>query len=74
MKYYGYEKIGQIASKSEVNGIDETPWKQNGVLHYLWAMVNKEVAFFKIHKNRSKQAFLALIEDYVLVNHILDSL
>lgn len=59
-----YERIGEVARESEVNGIDETPWKQNGILHYLWAMVNKQVAFFKIHKNRSKEAFLALVEDW----------
>jgi len=59
-----YQTIANRARQSDINGIDETPWKEKGVLHYLWAMVNPEVAFFKIHKERSKKAFLALIEDW----------
>jgi transposase len=31
---------------------------------FLWAMVNSRVAFFKLHKERSKKAFLALIENW----------
>jgi transposase len=59
-----YDKIATIARASEVNNIDETSWKKNGVLHFLWVMVNNNVAFFKIHKERSKKAFLALIDDW----------
>jgi len=59
-----YQAIANRARKSDINGIDETPWKKNGILMYLWAMVNPKVAFFKIHKQRSKKAFLALIEDW----------
>ena len=31
---------------------------------YLWTMVSSYTAFFKIHKERSREAFLALIEDW----------
>lgn len=59
-----YDKIATVARSSEVNYIDETSWKKNGVLHFLWVMVNCNVAFFKIHKERSKKAFLSLIDDW----------
>ena len=59
-----YQAIAEVARKSDVNGIDETSWKLNGILMFLWAMVNSRVAFFKIHKERSKKAFLALIKDW----------
>ncbi len=59
-----YEKIADIAHNSEVNYIDETSWFQNGSLNWLWVMVNSTVAYFMIHKNRSKVAFLALVQDW----------
>jgi len=58
-----YDKIGDIARNSEINYIDETSWFQQGTLNWLWVMVNNTVAYFMIHKNRSKQAFLELIQD-----------
>lgn len=59
-----YQAIGEVARTSDVNGVDETSWKLNGLLMFLWAMVNSKVAFFKIHQQRSKKAFLALIENW----------
>ena len=59
-----HKKIGNIARNSYVNYIDETSWFQNGSLQWLWVMVNSTVAYFMIHKNRSKEAFLELIQDW----------
>ncbi len=59
-----YDKIGDKARNSEVNYIDETSWLQQGSLNWLWVMVNSTVAYFMIHKNRSKVAFLELIQDW----------
>ncbi|MBU3951633.1 MAG: transposase [Proteobacteria bacterium] len=59
-----HNKIGDIARNSRINHIDETSWFQNGSLNWLWVMVNSTVAYFRIHKNRSKQAFLELIQDW----------
>lgn len=59
-----YDKIAAVARAHEVNYIDETSWKKNGVLHFLWIMVNNKVAFFKIHKERSRKAFLTLIDTW----------
>jgi len=59
-----YDKIAAVARTSDINGVDETSWKKNGVLHFLWIMVNANVAFFKVHKQRSANAFRALIADW----------
>ncbi len=59
-----YNKIGDIARKEDINHVDETSWFKNGDLNWLWVMVNSTVAYFMIHKNRSKEAFLELIQDW----------
>ena len=59
-----YEAIGRVARTAKVNYIDETSWFMNGSLMWLWTMVSASVAFFMIHPNRSKKAFLALIDDW----------
>lgn len=59
-----YKRIGQVARTTKVNHIDETSWFQCAKLRWLWTMVNCTVAFFMVHPNRSKEAFMALIEDW----------
>jgi transposase len=59
-----YDRIGQLARENDINHVDETSWFQNGALHWLWVMVNTTTAYFMIHKNRSKEAFLELIQDW----------
>ena len=59
-----YDGIGNLARTFPVNYIDETSWFQSSKLQWLWAMINEKVAFFKIHNNRSKEAFEALIDDW----------
>ncbi len=51
--------------KSEVNHIDETSHSKKNVLQWLWVMANTMVAFFMVHSNRFKEAFKALIGDWV---------
>ena len=60
-----YEAIGEAARNSEVKHIDETSYSKKNVLQWLWVMTNTMVAFFMIHPNRSKEAFKALIGDWV---------
>ena len=59
-----YARIGQIARSSWCNYIDETSWFKQHHLHWLWAMVNERVAFYRIDPHRSKQAFEQLIQDW----------
>ena len=60
-----YQAIGEAVRAAKINYIDETSWFKNGVLIWLWAMVNTTAAYFRIHPHRSKEAFAALIEGWV---------
>lgn len=59
-----YQAIAEVARQSKVNGIDETTWRENGTLKYLWVMANAAAAFFMIHEHRSKEAFLTLVKEW----------
>lgn len=59
-----YNRIGDKARTSEANYIDETSWFKSGMLNWLWVMANNNLAYFMIHKNRSKKAFLELVQDW----------
>jgi transposase len=59
-----YEAIGEAVRNAPVNHIDETTWKRNKTLEWLWLMCNSATAFFMLHSNRSKVAFQALIKDW----------
>ena len=59
-----YEAIGKAAREAKINWIDETPWYQQGVLMWLWVMVNPYVAFFKVTTSRSKEAFETVVEKW----------
>lgn len=59
-----YEAIGEKARSQAVNHADETSWLLKGALCWLWVLASTSVAFFMIHKNRSKEAFKALVKDW----------
>jgi transposase len=56
-----YETIRDVARSQDVNYLDETTWKKGGKLHWLWVMTNSTVAYFMIHRHRSREAFEQLI-------------
>ena len=59
-----YDYIGGIARTHWCNYIDETSWFRENDLHWLWAMVNERVAFYRIDPHRSKEAFEQLFQDW----------
>ena len=59
-----YEAIGEKARQSEVNHVDETSWYEKAKLIWLWVLANANVAFFMIHRHRSKEAFKELIREW----------
>lgn len=59
-----YSRIGRIARRYWCNHIDETSWFNQNDLHWLWAMVNDSVAFYRIDRHRSKEAFNRLVDDW----------
>jgi len=56
-----YEAIRDKARSRNVNHLDETTWKKNGKLYWLWVMASTTVAFFMVHTNRTQAAFDELI-------------
>ena len=56
-----YEAIRELARQAPVNYIDETSWKTNGRLRWLWTMTSVFVSFFMIHRHRSRVAFEELV-------------
>jgi transposase len=59
-----YTAIGEVAHTFPVNYIDETSWLLHGDRQWLWVMANPAVAYFQIHPNRSKAAFVQIIGDW----------
>lgn len=59
-----YDAIDEVAHSERVNHIDETSWRNCSNLAWLWVMVGPAVAFFMIHKHRSKEAFEALVKGW----------
>ena len=58
------EAIAEQARRARVKDIDETGWYQQGVLAWLWVMVNTPVAWFKVQASRSHAAFEALVASW----------
>lgn len=59
-----YEAVAQAARASDIAHIDETTYSRKDVLQWLWVMATSTVAFFMIHRNRSRAAFEALVKDW----------
>src|SRR5262249_48999977 len=59
-----YEAIATLARQAPVGYIDETPWYCQNALQWLWTMTTDTVSLYLIHPQRSKDAFLALIEEW----------
>jgi transposase len=59
-----YEAMAHSARQAPGNYIDATPWFCPGTLQGLWGMASAQVAFYRIDPRRSKEAFLALIDDW----------
>ena len=59
-----YDAFGKEARSCPINHVDETSWFTHFKLRWLWVMANAAVAYFMVHTNRSKKAFLNLIGDW----------
>ena len=58
------EAIAPLARQAPVGSIDATPWYCHNALQWLWTMTTDTVSLSLIHPHRSKDAFLALIEEW----------
>ena len=60
-----YECARDKTWESDINHIDETSWKLDGDLNWLWVMGNLSVVFFMIHSGRTKEAFKQLVSGWM---------
>ena len=58
------EAMATLARQAPVGDLDETPWYCHNALQWLWTMTTDTVSLSRMHPNRSKDAFLALIEEW----------
>jgi len=59
-----YEHIGETARAAKVNHADETSWRRNDDLKWLWVLTNDDAAFFRIDEHRDRAAFNSLIGEW----------
>jgi len=59
-----YDTIAQEARSAPVNNVDETTYRQQGRLTWLWVMANSVVVFFMLHGRRTAAAFGELLGDW----------
>ncbi|MGE3541541.1 MAG: IS66 family transposase [Candidatus Tectimicrobiota bacterium] len=59
-----YEAIATLARQATVGYIDETPWYCRNTLQWLWTMATDTVSLYLMHPHRSKEAFVALIDEW----------
>lgn len=60
-----YEAIGAQVSQASHKHVDETSWKLNGQICWLWVAANAQAAFYKIQKSRGASSLKALLGQFV---------
>lgn len=58
-----YAEIEKKIREAPVKGCDETGWRLDGVSHWVWCMVNEEVAWYKVHRKRSYKVVKPVLQD-----------
>ena len=58
-----YAEIENKIREARVKGSDETGWRLDGQNHWLWCLVNDEVAWYKIHRRRSYKVIKPVLQD-----------
>ncbi|MEK6838044.1 MAG: transposase [Nanoarchaeota archaeon] len=58
-----YAEIERKIREAPVKGCDETGWRLNGLNHWVWCIVNEEVAWYKVHRRRSYKVVKPVLQD-----------
>jgi transposase len=65
-----YQSIEKTVQKHLTNHVDETGWKREGQLRWLWVATNTVASLFKVTNNRAGQSLESLIgEQYLGIVH-----
>lgn len=57
-----YAEVAQAVVQEPVVFVDETSWREAGVLQWLWAVVSKRFAYYRVDRRRNREACRALLE------------
>lgn len=56
-----YGELAAEVARAAVIGVDETSWREAGTLHWIWAAVTKQFAYFHVDRHRSRAVFDQLV-------------
>lgn len=58
-----YAEIEKKIREAVIKGADETGWRLNGQNHWVWCMINDEVAWYKVHRRRSYKVIQPVLKN-----------
>jgi transposase len=56
-----YQEVAEAVPRRAALGVDETSWREAGVLHWLWTAACREFVFYRVDRHRNRAAFAALL-------------
>lgn len=57
-----YQEVVAAVRQEPVVFVDETSWREVGVLHWLWAVVSRDYACYRVDRHRNRAACQALLD------------
>lgn len=58
-----YKELERKIRDAPVKGCDESGWRLNGINHWVWCMVSREVAWYRVHRRRSYKVIKPVLQD-----------
>jgi transposase len=56
-----YQEVGNAVVQEPVLFVDETSWREAGVLHWLWTVVSRHYVYYRLDRHRNREACRALL-------------
>jgi transposase len=56
-----YQEVANAAVREPVLFVDETSWREAGVLHWLWTVVSRHYVYYRLDRHRNREACRALL-------------
>ena len=58
-----YRELAQAVVQEPVLFVDETSWREAGVLHWLWTVASRHYVYYRLDRHRNRAACRALLAD-----------
>jgi transposase len=56
-----YQEVAAAVVQEPVLFVDETSWREAGVLHWLWAVVSRPYVYYRLDRHRNREACRTLL-------------